>query len=108
MAYERKIYYKTNCPRCSYSQAELRLDVKKVEGERELVYLVCPMCKLSMYQFSTTKKAVKLQSRIEKLKKFLKELDPKTNKARSLRANIDILTKQRRKYEIGVDLDKNS
>jgi uncharacterized protein (DUF2225 family) len=102
MAYERKIYEKTTCPRCTYSQAELRLDVVKPISERYLVYLVCPMCKLSVYRFSTNKKAIKLQSRIDRLKRALKELDPKTNRARSVRANIAVLINQRRKQEIGA------
>ncbi len=102
MAYERKIYEKTKCPRCSFSQAELRLDfVKPIEG-RYLVYFVCPMCRLTQYRFSTTKKAIKLTSRIEKLKGSLVDLDPKTNRARSVRANIAALTNQRRKHETGV------
>jgi len=101
MAYERKIYEKTSCPRCSYSQAELRLDIVKPISGRYLVYFVCPMCRLTQYRFSTTKKAVRLQSRIEKLKRALVELDPKTNRARSVRANIAVLINQRRKHETG-------
>ena len=102
MAYERKIYEKTDCPRCSYSKAELRLDIVKPIEKRYLVYFVCPMCRLTQYRFSTTKQAIKLQSRIEKLKRALEELDPKTNRARSYRANIAVLTSQRRKQEIGA------
>jgi rubredoxin len=102
MAYDRKIYEKTNCPRCSYSKAELRLDVVKPTNDRYLVYFVCPICKLSQYRFSTTKKAVKLQSRIEKLQRALMDLDPKSNRARSVRANIGVLLSRRRKYEIGA------
>jgi ssDNA-binding Zn-finger/Zn-ribbon topoisomerase 1 len=101
MAYERKIYEKTTCPRCNYSKAELRLDVVNPTGERYLVYLVCPMCRLTQYRFSTNKKAIRLTSRIERLRKALSELDPKTNRARSVRANIVVLLHQRRKQEIG-------
>jgi len=99
MAYERKIYEKTICPRCASSKAELRLDVVEPIHERYLVYLVCPICRLTQYRFSTTKKAIRLTSRIAKLEKLLGELDPKTNKARSLRANIAVLRKQRSKFE---------
>lgn len=102
MAYERKILEKTTCPRCTYSQAELRLDIKKIESERILVYLVCPMCRLQIYRFSTEKKAIKIQKRIDKMSRRLSELDPKTLRARTLRANIAHLKKERRKFEIGV------
>lgn len=102
MSYKRKILEKTICPRCSYSKAELRLDVKKVDSERILVYLVCPMCRLQVYRFSTDKKAIKIQKRIEKMTKRLSELDSKTIRARTLRANIAHLKKERKKLEIGV------
>ena len=106
MAYERKILENTICPRCSYSKAELRLDVNNdkisFDSERILVYLVCGMCRLQIYRFSTNKKAIKIQKRIEKLQKALEKLDSKTIRARTLRANIALLKKQRRENEIGV------
>ncbi len=102
MAYERKILEKDICPRCSYSKAELRLDIHKMDMERILVYLVCPMCKLNVYRFSTNKKAVRIQQRIDKMQRVLDKLDTKDLKARTLRANIALLKKQRKKQEIGV------
>lgn len=103
MAYERKILEKTQCPRCSFSKAEMRLDVHKVEDpDRILVYLVCPMCRLKVYRFTTNKKAIKIQSRIDKMEKHLKDLDSRTIRARTLRANIALLKKERKKYELGV------
>lgn len=67
MAFELKVLDKISCPRCN-GKAELRIDQKKPNGNWVFVYIVCPICKLNRYTYSTTRKAIYLQSRINKLK----------------------------------------
>ena len=67
MAFEKKILDTIRCPRCN-ATAELRLDQKPPKDNWVFVYIVCPTCRLNRYSHVTTRKAVLLQGRINKLK----------------------------------------
>lgn len=67
MAFEIKVLDKIRCPRCN-AKAELRIDQRKPNGNWIFVYIVCSTCRLNRYSHVTTRKAVLLQVRINKLK----------------------------------------
>ena len=102
MAFKKKILEKTICPRCSNDKAELRMDIQETDSDRILVYLVCKLCTYQKYSFSTTEKAVKVQTKINKMTKKLSELPPTSERAYSMRKSISLLRKKRIQYEIGV------
>jgi uncharacterized protein YbaR (Trm112 family) len=87
MAFELKVIDRVHCPRCN-GKAELRIDQKKTDTKWVLVYVVCPVCRLNRYMYSTTKKAIINQQRIKRLKNaYMKS--PK--KSRVLRDRINKL-----------------
>jgi protein-arginine kinase activator protein McsA len=102
MAFKKKILEKTVCPRCANDKAELRMDIHKPDSEAILVYLVCNLCHLRQYSFSTTEKAVKVQTKINKIAKVLSTLPPSSERAKSIRKQISLLREKRTKYETGV------
>lgn len=91
MAFELKVLDKISCPRCN-GKAELRIDQKQPNGNWVFVYIVCPICKLNKYSHSTTRKAVYIQSRINKLRR-------NTPKSRMLDDRISKLEKMKAKAE---------
>lgn len=68
MPFELKILDNIHCPRCN-GKAELRIDQHKSDSKIVLVYVVCPICRLNRYSHTTTRKAIKIHSKIKKLKK---------------------------------------
>lgn len=91
MAFETKILGKISCPRCN-AKAELRIDEKPSKNNWIFVYIVCSTCRLKKYSHSTTRKAVYLQSRINKLRK-------NTPKSRVWNDKIDKLEELKRGAE---------
>lgn len=67
MPFELKVIDRVHCPRCN-GKAELRIDQHKTDTKWVLVYVVCPVCKLNRYMYSTTRKAIQMQQRIQRLK----------------------------------------
>lgn len=86
-----KILEKIHCPRCN-AIAELRVDQKSPKNNWVFVYIVCSTCKLVKYSHSTTRKAVYLQSRINKLRK-------NTHRSRVLNDRISKLEEMKRGAE---------
>lgn len=68
MAFEMKILGEIHCPRCN-AIAELRIDQKPPKNNWVFVYIVCSTCRLNKYSHTTTRKAVKIESQIKRLKK---------------------------------------
>lgn len=77
MPFEIKILDKIHCPRCN-GMAELRIDQRKTDNEWVLVYIVCPICRLNRYSYTTTLKATKIHAKIKNLKS--KRLTPKRDR----------------------------
>lgn len=95
MAFELKVLDKISCPRCN-GKAELRIDQKEPMGNWVFVYIVCPICKLNRYSHSTTRKAIYIQGRIDKLKK-------NAPKSRMLNDRISKLEELKRRAEINFN-----
>lgn len=102
MVFQKKILEKTTCPRCNNPKAELRIDVHQLDTDRLLVYLVCNICALKVYRFTTNQRAVKIQTKINKLTKILSTLEPTTQRAYSIRRQIAWMRKERAKHENGA------
>lgn len=78
---QRLILRELHCPRCN-AIAQLR-----VEEEREvacIVYIVCRKCKLTKYYGITTRKAINLMSKEEKLVEMLSRSKSKSEQQRLL------------------------
>lgn len=91
MPFQIKVLDTISCPRCN-GKAELRIDEKDPVKNWVFVYIVCPICKLHKYSYSTTRKAIYLQARINKLKK-------NAPKSRMLDARISKLEDMKRRAE---------
>ena len=96
MAFELKVLEKVSCPRCN-GKAELRIDQKKNDTRFILVYTVCNVCKLNRYSHTTTRKEIKTQREINKLKEMVAR-NHKNKK--SILARIEKLKKLRGRMEV--------
>lgn len=91
MAFEIKVLGKIRCPRCN-AMAELRIDQKPPKNNWIFVYVVCSTCRLIRYSHVTTRKSVKLQSKINKLKKNVprsKALDARITKLEEIKRGAE-------------------
>lgn len=91
MAFEMKVLDKIRCPRCN-AMAELRIDQRKPNGNWIFVYIVCSTCRLNRYSHVTTRKAVKLQARINKLRRKAPKsrlLDDKLSKLEEMKKGAE-------------------
>lgn len=88
MPFELKVLGKINCPRCN-AVAEQRVDKHKNDYKLVLVYIVCPTCRLEKYSYTTTRKAILIQQRINQLSRRNNNLP----KSRVFRKRNDIIKK---------------
>jgi len=98
MSFEKKIVGNINCPRCN-AIAELRIDVYKPKSETVLVYVVCDKCKLKRFHHRTTKKVIRLQTKLAKAKKKFYDLPVDSSARDELLAIINHMEGLIRKYE---------
>ena len=103
MAYKRVVLRDETCPRCN-AQAQVRVDNER--SGRLLVELVCSKCKLRESRGLTTRKAVDLESKIEKLQEALEGCG--TPRARHLLEHrIFELRRAQRRLEMGLAPERN-
>lgn len=70
---EHAVLEEKPCPRCN-ARAQIRLDVLEPRNSMIFAFLVCKMCKIVLYQYTTTSKAIKYAQKIKSAEKRLNEL----------------------------------
>ena len=101
MPFELKVIDKIQCPRCN-AWAEIRIDQGQMETESKMIlsFVVCSKCKLTRYYGTTTEKAIRIISKINKLKRKLKNLPENSPLRDDINAKIEKMQKARIKAEI--------
>jgi C4-type Zn-finger protein len=98
MAFEKKILGQLHCPRCN-AIAELRVEDYKPGSETVLVFVVCEKCRYRRYNHRTTKKAIRIQGKIDRARIKLEELPEGGIAWNQLLAIINNMEMQKRKAE---------
>jgi transposase-like protein len=102
MTFIQKILKEVHCPRCN-AIAQERLEDRE---ESVIIILWCDKCKLKRNLGITTRRALKLKKRQEKLKRLVsQERSPRT-RARVLR-QIALLDEEIRRAELGIQRSHN-
>jgi len=96
---EKVIIEKINCPRCN-AIAEIRTDIQKPRSKLILAYLVCDKCRLTKYQYTTTKKALMYTKKIFNTEKQLQNLPENSPSRRKLCDKIEYMKKLKARAEI--------
>lgn len=98
MTFVRLVIKELNCPRCN-AIAQLRIEEER--GDACVVYIVCSKCKLREYKYLTTRKAVSLMGKQEKLLKQLEEVTSEAVRSR-IRGQLARIREQITKSNLGI------
>lgn len=97
MSFVQKVLREVNCPRCN-AIAQERLED---QGDFVIIILLCQKCRLQRNLGLTTRKALKLRKRQQKLRELL-SLERNQRTRATLQARINRLEKDINRAEIGI------